>query len=194
MKIVPIFVDESGNTADGLYAIKYDGEKRNEYDNFIELGEDVPKLFSFFKENLDDLNAPFYNGISVHNAVMQTIDEVRGIESELLAVTETGNTQKLQILFKELNNDDGKIFPLQKSKSKAKLKKVKHPWVRIYAIRIDENTFIITGSTIKLTKRMGDREHTRKELEKFEKVLNFLKDNEISSTDDIIYYYDNIEG
>lgn len=193
MEIVRIFGDVSGDSADGLYAIKYDGDKRNEYGNFIELGEDVQKLFSFFKENLDDLNGPFYNGISLNNAVMQTIDEVREIERMILELKRSGNYQNLQFLFKPLNDLDGKIFQLQKSKSKANLKKVKHPWVRIYAIRIDRSAYVITGSTIKLTKGMKERPHTQKELDKFDKAMNFLKDNGILSTDDLIYYYDNIE-
>ena len=193
MEVVRIFDDESGNSADGLYSIKYNKNGKNEYDKFIDIGDDVQGLFSFFKENLDDLNNPIYEGINLHSAVMQTIDEVREIERGFLEMKKSGDYQNLQILFKPLNDLDGKIFQLQKSKSKAKLKKVKHPWVRIYAIRIDKSAYVITGSAIKLTKGMKEREHTKKELDKFDKALNFLKVNGILSTDDIIYYYDNIE-
>ena len=73
------------------------------------------------------------------------------------------------------------------------IKGIKNPWLRIYAIRIASNTYVITGSTIKLTKNMDERKHTNDELDKFKKAIAFLKSEEIYSIDDIIYYYDNTE-
>lgn len=50
-------------------------------------------------------------------------------------------------------------------------------WLRIYAIRIDTNTYVITGGGIKLTKTMNDREHLINELEKLTKVKEWLEEN-----------------
>jgi len=46
----------------------------------------------------------------------------------------------------------------------------------MYAIRIASNLYVITGGAIKLTHRMEEREHTRKELVKLEKVKVYLQD------------------
>jgi hypothetical protein len=46
--------------------------------------------------------------------------------------------------------------------------------LRLYAIRVAPNLFVITGGTIKLTHRMEEREHTHVELEKLEKVKRYL--------------------
>jgi len=63
----------------------------------------------------------------------------------------------------------------------------------LYAIRIHKNLFIVTGGAIKLTGQMGEHDDTDKELEKLEKVRDFLKANDLKTADDLIYYYENNE-
>ncbi|MFA6770318.1 MAG: hypothetical protein WCR71_04010 [Bacteroidales bacterium] len=48
-------------------------------------------------------------------------------------------------------------------------------WLRLYAIQISKECYIITGGAIKLTKAMQDRPHTKKELSKVNKCLDFLR-------------------
>jgi len=46
-------------------------------------------------------------------------------------------------------------------KEKAKGEAIRHPsWLRIYALKAGESTYIITGGAIKLTASMQEREHT----------------------------------
>lgn len=47
-------------------------------------------------------------------------------------------------------------------------------WLRIYALKLERNTYLITGGAIKLTRTMEEREHTLAELRKMELVRNFL--------------------
>ena len=47
-------------------------------------------------------------------------------------------------------------------------------WLRLYAIRFQRNSYLVTGGAIKLTHTMQEREHTLEELRKLEKVRNFL--------------------
>ncbi|WP_233555828.1 hypothetical protein [Bacteroides sp. AM10-21B] len=49
--------------------------------------------------------------------------------------------------------------------------------MRIYAIRLEANVYIVTGGAIKLTHLMQDKEHTVLELEKLNKCKAFLKLN-----------------
>lgn len=70
-------------------------------------------------------------------------------------------------------------------REKARLKRnVGHSsWLRIYAIKLEQGVYIITGGAIKLTLRMDEREHTRRELEKMEKVRQYLLEENIVDED-----------
>ena len=57
-------------------------------------------------------------------------------------------------------------------------RKFKSPILRVYGIRIAQNTFVITGGAIKITRAMQEHVDTNEELRKFEIVKLFL----------IIYY------
>jgi hypothetical protein len=64
-------------------------------------------------------------------------------------------------------------------------------WLRLYAIRISANIFVVSGSAIKLTKAMQDRAHTQKELQKLKMTAQYLK--EIGFQDDYDYGYIDIQ-
>ena len=74
--------------------------------------------------------------------------------------------------------------PLSKNKivkdyEKDKAKGILNPsWLRIYAIRIDANYFLITGGAIKLTRTMNDRDHLLEELQKIEYTRQTLLNGE----------------
>lgn len=75
------------------------------------------------------------------------------------------------------------------SKEKAKGKNPIHAsWLRIYAIRIQSGVYIVTGGAIKLTATMKERAHTIKELERMNRVRDFLVEIGISDLDDFELY------
>ena len=47
--------------------------------------------------------------------------------------------------------------------------------LRLYAIRLGINEYVVTGGTIKLTKGLQERTHTAHELTKLNQVSSFLK-------------------
>ena len=61
--------------------------------------------------------------------------------------------------------------------SKRKINNLKY--LRVYAIKIDEECFIVTGSAIKLHRTMQEQEETLNELLKLNKVQNYLINNDI---------------
>lgn len=75
-------------------------------------------------------------------------------------------------------------------KEKARLKNVpSHPsWIRLYAIKLTPGVYIITGGAIKLTATMQEREHTRKELVKMDRVRRFLLEENIIDDDGFVNY------
>ena len=59
-------------------------------------------------------------------------------------------------------------------------------WLRVYAIRIEKNVFVITGGAIKLTHTMQDRAHTQEELSKLNQCRQYLLDNGVFDSDSFI--------
>ncbi|MGB5926872.1 MAG: hypothetical protein WBH03_01795, partial [Cyclobacteriaceae bacterium] len=51
-------------------------------------------------------------------------------------------------------------------------------WLRIYAVRLDINLFVVSGGGIKLTPTMNEREHLLKELRKLEVAVQYLREDE----------------
>jgi len=59
-------------------------------------------------------------------------------------------------------------------------------FIRMYALRLGEEMYIITGGAIKLTAKMQDREHTNNELVKLERCRQYFKDEGIFDEDGVI--------
>jgi hypothetical protein len=83
-----------------------------------------------------------------------------------------------------LNNFEYAIASLQKSKAR-----IRKGWLRLYAIRLAENCYLVTGGAIKLTQDMK-RAHLQDELKKLELAKQFLRDNGIDFPEDLNSYRD----
>ena len=189
---------------DSLYAVKYDNEtdtfENNTFEEDANTKDEFRRLFknwsdpeyldAFFTTHQHDLQKEFYNYISIEDAIFDTIDEAEQLEIELLKLAELGKceqTKTLQTIFKPLDNREKSVInipSLQACKAKGDWSK---SWLRIYAIRINSNMFIVTGGAIKLTEKM-DRPHLENELEKLDKVKAFLTEQDIIDENDLIEY------
>lgn len=58
--------------------------------------------------------------------------------------------------------------------------------MRIYAIRIESNAYVITGGTIKLTRTVQEREHSKKAYEQLKAGQDYLKDQGIFDKDSFV--------
>lgn len=152
-----------------LYAFKFEGEDMNEYYKAFDNWTNPMDLKIFFESQERDLFNGFYSGISVNDAVIKTVDEAYDFEELIEKITTDGN---LESVFKDLEK---KQFQHQKIYKKKAYGVETHSWLRLYAIKI-EGLFLITGSSIKLTKTMNERAHTKKELNKIEQCKAFLKE------------------
>ena len=94
----------------------------------------------------------------------------------------------LDAIFRPLENS--RIGDMTLGKEKARLRnRIRHAsWLRIYAIKLASGVYIITGGAIKLTATMMEREHTKAELTKLEKVRQFLLNEGIIDDDGFIEY------
>ncbi len=178
MKIINTFAI----VKDSLYSVQYDTEELNEFAKCFELWNDPIYLREFFEKHQEDLDNKFWDGITIEEAILKTREDARLFEEELLHIAETGKTERLETLstlFEPLSKG-----VIDENFEKDKAKGIKRPsWLRIYAIRIEANLFVVCGGAIKLTPTMNNRDHLNLELEKLEFTRNFLKDEDNKNLD-----------
>lgn len=166
MKLVPIFA----RTKHTLLAIQFEDEVVDEFTKAFRQWNDIAYLRSFFKTHENDLINGFYTWPDSQTAVFHTLTLAQELE-DLVFNKANGRAHEisdmLQDIFKPLNNVELNVRELQKSKTSKQ-------WLRLYAIRISRQCYIITGSAIKLVKLMNEWEHLKKELHKLERVKQYL--------------------
>jgi hypothetical protein len=171
MKIVDIFAVEE----DSLYAVLYEGEEFDEFNRLMMLWSDPEYLEEFFEENRADLESGFFSNITIEKAIAQVRSESVRLKNLLIEIAQQGQTDRtntLSTLFKPLWDNPSRIEPYEKNKLKLIRRK---SMIRIYAIRVESNLFIISGGAIKLTTTMNDRTHLQEELKKLEVVQSYCR-------------------
>ncbi len=175
MEIVSIF-------GKNLFAIKYVGEDKDEFSRLFELWQDAEYLEEFFETQKSDLENGFWGTISIENAILDTFEYAQKFENILLELSEKGDSEQiegLEDIFRPLHNSQYQILTLNKSKAK-------QTWLRLYALKVEDDVYIITGGAIKLTQKMQDRKHTNLELRKIENCRRFLLDQGIVDVEGVI--------
>ncbi len=94
----------------------------------------------------------------------------------------------LSKIFRPLDNNQASDVMLQKEKARLKRKYGHSSWLRLYAIKLIQGNYIITGGAIKLTATMQEREHTRQELVKIDRVRRYLLEEGIIDDEGFIEY------
>lgn len=158
MKIVPIF-------AGTLYAFQYDQEAEDEYTRLRRLWIDVEYLRQYAHQNNIADRRGFINEIrSSAEYIADLVDEINE------------NNSRFEEFFKPLNNLESGIKTLS-------LQKGRRYKLRIYAIKVDANLFVITGGAIKLVFRMDEHEDTQREKIKLTAAKTFLQNNGVFDND-----------
>lgn len=160
MKIVDIF-------AYTLFAFRYQGEVDNEYDRLMDNWTDVSFLRSYAKKNkVENINQFVKDRLKDAEQIQDLLEEI------------TSNKEPLEYYFRTLfdNESGAKILSLQKGK-------IEKNGIRLYAIKIDENCFVITGGAIKMSQTMQDHPDSNEELKKIHRAKSFLQENTIVDKD-----------
>ena len=176
MKIIPIFDKDNK-----LLSFIYEENDVCEFERLFDLWNDIEYLESFFHDNESYLRDSYWDGKSKDYLVRKTREIANDFEDKLIEyenVADDDQIRFLQELFEPLGQSDVTTEVLTKSKAK-------EFWLRIYALKVDRSTYIITGGAIKLTKRMEDHEATKLELRKLEKCRNWLFDQGITEIEQV---------
>ncbi|MBU2018699.1 MAG: hypothetical protein KJ941_03550 [Bacteroidetes bacterium] len=180
MKIVDIFAEESPNR---LYAFVYKKEGStqyhlNEYDRLMDLWTDVNYLRQYGKK---------YKVENVNQFVKNRLQDAENIQDLLEELIHT--PEPLEQYFQALYNSETgtKILSLQKGKVS------RRDGLRIYAVKIDADCFVITGGAIKMSQLMDDHPDTKEELIKIKKAKDYLKANNVFDSESFYEFLIEIE-
>jgi len=171
MEFVRIFEGE-----DSLLTVKYDGQDEDEFARILNKWTDIEYLDNFFATNESDLKRPHWEGITIEQAIIETRLEALKFRGHLKKMSSKTKKERISVftrLFQPLSYYDPELSYLNKKKVYGLRKKT---WLRLYAIKVSDDMFIITGGAIKLTDRMNERPHTLDELRKLDTCRQCLKD------------------
>lgn len=116
-------------------------------------------------------------------AISDTLDDAAALEELILDFPYTEN---LDELFKPLDITDTRATELSREKARNWDRERHASWLRVYAIRLEPNIYVVTGGAIKLTRTMQEREHTQIELDKLNRCKAFLKANGVFDKDSFV--------
>lgn len=150
-----------------LSSFKYE-ESDNEFDRLMELWTDVSYLRNFALEN---------SVANVDRFVERISEDAERLQDLLDDIVE--NDRPLEEYFRPLHDSEINIRELSLQKGKTSHR----DGLRIYAIRIDVDCFVITGGAIKMSQSMQEHPDTNNELSKLKRAQAFLKDNGVFDID-----------
>lgn len=139
-------------------------------------------LFDFFMENFDDLKE-FFHIERIEQAVNDTFEDAESLQELIL---EFPYTENLDELFTPLGIADSRTRELSREKARNWDRERHASWLRIYAIRLEPNVYVVTGGAIKLTRTMQERDHTLNQLQQLNRCKSYLQANGVFDRDSFV--------
>lgn len=146
-KIDDIFANET------LFAVRYTTNEENELKRLLNLWSNPAEVYNFVKKNAGDL----LKNNTIEELTQKILEEAEYIDNTLNQLKENAHVN-LDDFFLPLNASDTQYL------GKKKGKKVGFTFLRLYAIKIEDNCYLITGGAIKLTSKMGESEDTLRQI------------------------------
>lgn len=162
-----------------LWAVRYDEDEENALGEVLNQWSDPEWLIDFFMANMADLES-YFKITDINKAIYDTFEDSLNMQCLILDLSPTAN---LDMIFRPLENSRSREILFGKEKAKLMCRPEHPSWLRLYAIKLEPGCYIITGGAIKLTRTMEERQHTLIELQKLEKVRNFLVEAGVVDTD-----------
>jgi|SRR5690554_139439 len=171
IKIIPIFEKN-------LYSFSYNDDAETVFHKLIKKWTDPDKLSKIAASK----NMSFEEADIFRKTILRDVKSLTRLIKKCLT------NDKLNEFFVPYHNNTQKNVEYQESKGKFKSDVTnKTSKLRIYALRINNNEFIITGGTIKLTKATQGETYSQKQVDRMNSLRRFLKENGYDP-EDIIYH------
>ncbi len=165
-----------------LWAVQSPDEEVDELTLLFRKWHNAEYLLNFFMENFEDLKG-FFKIERLDQAVEHTLEDADALEEQVL---DFPYTEHLDELFKPLDITDTRMSELTREKARNWDRDRHASWLRIYAIRLEPNVYVVTGGAIKLSRKMQEREHTALELDKLNRCKAYLKANGVFDQDSFV--------
>lgn len=180
MKIIAIYQQY-------IYSVQYDDQEENEFDRLFDLWNDVEYVTQFLEEYQEYLSSPVWQQTpEPEDAARQVLEEATKLEElfdSLYKNVLKGRKPDFDNHFSFLEGDYK--YSLQWSPMKS-YGTYRPSLLRMYAIKMKENVYLITGGGIKLADKIQNspdlKDHV---LQNIGKVRSFLKENGIFEADDM---------
>lgn len=167
---------------DHLWSVKYPEKEADELTMLFRNWSNGNYLLDFFLSNMEDLKN-FFHVQRISEAIKDTVEDAQVLQKLIL---DFPYTEHLDGLFHPLSLSDNRVTEMTREKARNWNRDRHASWLRIYAIRVQEEVFVVTGGAIKLTPAMQDRPHTQEELEKLNQCREFLKNNGVIDQDSFV--------
>ncbi len=170
-----------------IYSIRYDGQGQNEFHRLFTEWNDVEAIMTFLEENEDYLKVDIWKSIKrPEQAAVQVLNEAMELEIIFDTLAENagqGYKPDFDSHFKYLDGQYKYVLSYIPMKSYGM---EKPSLLRIYAIKLESNVYLITGGGIKLADTIqrspGLKEHV---LQNIDRVITWLKQQGIAEGSDI---------
>lgn len=184
MKFSPIF--ETANESEcRLWAVIYPEHEISIFDVCYGNWTNKEFLWSFVEERFDSLDSVYFKSASVWSIIDAIGLEVEKFEDELFNANEgVEGCKSLDQLFRRLYGNVESLHFEHDDERKAR-PSIQGSILRLYAILLDDRTYLVTGGTIKLFKAMTGLEF-KVEFDNLKRVKAFLKAHGISDVQGLI--------
>lgn len=180
IKICRIFEDH-------LYSVRYEDKDKDEYNRLFDEWNNLDYLEKFFNDHIDELKNPYWCRVPVPElAMQQVVSEANDLEDDIeKRVTDNSNGDTLDGLFYELGGKykGCKIWVSQKAYGPDR-----PSLIRLYAIKIDDNCYLIIGGGIKLRDTIQEspelNEHVLKDIDRVREYLRITGISDASGLED----------
>lgn len=167
---------------DHLWAVKTPAKDADELTLLFRNWTNGEYLLDFFMENFEDLKSYFHIE-RLDEAVNDTFEDAESLQEMVLDIP---YTEHLDDFFRPLDVTDTRTRELSREKARNWDRDRHASWLRIYAIRLEPNVYVVTGGAIKLTRTMQERKHTAVELQKLNRCKDYLKSNGVFDQDSFV--------
>lgn len=176
MKLISIF-------ANHIWSIKYDSDSDDVFTKLLDDWQNVEYLYNFFDYNWNlVIKSDIWKKYTKKDLIMCVREEAKYMQSYFLKLyknSQTGNRPDFDKLFTSLGAEDAKLYNLYRCKAYGSISKP--AILRLYAIQVETNAYVITGGGIKLTKTMNECKYLENEIEHLNQVQKWFKNEGIES-------------
>lgn len=176
---------------DCLYSIKFDEADTDEYSRAISLWNDLDFLVDFFRANAKEVDQPFWREVGLNSDTPLASAERVASEAIVLAAhirdlaqnAINGDVPDFEDFFHPLGGKYSYVRELEPHKSYGTFSP---SLLRLYAIRIDRNVYLIVFGGIKLGSTIQNSPGLKEQVfNRIDNVIAYLKANGIFEADDI---------